>query len=187
MTPDYLIDATQPHPAFTVCPRRRRSSVDHPSNQATACHRGLTWKGQPANARRFRQAGPLSTWSRNTRPDACGLVQRRRDDARPVGAEGAGIDGLVPAENFDLVPRGSIPNANGHVGRRRDDARPVRAEDDRTGRALVPSEYEMPVRVRDSSRELRGRCGSSDSAHWKGEVDLCSLCGKAKSTVYVAA
>jgi hypothetical protein len=49
-------------------------------------------------------------------PDAHGVVPRRRDDARPVGAEGDRIDGvLMPAQDRDLLAGGGVPDARGVV------------------------------------------------------------------------
>ena len=74
-------------------------------------------------------------------PDACGLVRRRRDDARPVGAEGGGIDAiLVAAEDGDRLAGRGVPDARGVVIRRRDDARPVGAEGGGIDAVLVAAE-----------------------------------------------
>ena len=62
-------------------------------------------------------------------PDARGAVSGSGDDARPIGAEGGGIDrSLVAAEDGDRLAGRSVPDACGLIRRCCDDPRPVGAE-----------------------------------------------------------
>ena len=93
-------------------------------------------------------------------PDAGGLIDRRCDYARSIGAEG-GVHHRVfmSLQDCDLLAGGGIPDARGVVGRRGDDARAVGTERGKHDSALMPRERQPQVRVPDrgGQRRLRQR------------------------------
>src|SRR5271166_3998103 len=109
-------------------------------------------------------------------PDARGPVIRRRDDARPVGAEGGGKDRTrVAAEDGDRLAGRGVPDARSLVVRRRDDARPVGAEGggpdpilvaaedgDRVAGRGVPDARSLVARRRDDARPVGAEGGGPD-------------------------